>query len=206
MIVVFVSSHDEVLLSSLQAHSSHWLGSITGYVDVCHVVILVASLSLVVGVHGREQAALNLRRVLHVHFTWVKSSLPFVNWGFSLHCSVVVACELRLTWIFSQLMNLCIIVIITLLVLLPVLKVLFGSVVTQHLLLLLVVLVLANRRSSLGSILFVISFVLFLLHLRRSCSLNRLDWSGVLGRRVIIVGMMILEFVFGVFIGIVHRI
>ena len=54
VIVVFVSSHDQVLLSSLQAHSSHWLGSIAGYVDVCHVVILVASLSLVVGVHGRK--------------------------------------------------------------------------------------------------------------------------------------------------------
>lgn len=103
-------------------------------------------------------------------------------------------------------MNLCIIVIITLLVLLPVLKVLFGSVVTQHLLLLLVVLVLANRRPSLGSILLVISFVLFLLHLRRSCSFYRLNWSGVLGRRVITVRMMILEFVFGVFIGIVHGI
>ena len=206
MIVVFVSSHDQVLFGSFEANTSNWFSSITRDIHVCHVIVLVASLSLIIWVHRWKHATMYLLWVVHIHLAWVSLPLPLVNWGLSFHSSMVIVWEGGLTWILSKLMNLCIIVIITLLVLLPLLKVFFGGVVTQNLLLFLLILVLYCRRPVLRSILFVISFtILFLLHCScRSASFYRLYWSGVLGRWFIFVGLLF-KLIFSIFISIIQR-
>ena len=145
VIVIFVSSHDQVLFCSLEANTTYHLSSFACNIDICHIIVLVTSLSLIIRVHCWKHSIMDLWRIIHVHFALIPLSLSFMNGRLSFHGSVVVAGKLCLARVLSQLVHLCIIIIITLLVLFPFLKILFGCVVTQQLLLFLVIFVLDCR-------------------------------------------------------------
>ena len=166
----------------------------------------MTSLSLIIWVHWWKHTILDFLRIIDVHFALIPLSLSFMNWWFTFHGSMVVVRKLCLARIFSQLMHLCVIVIMTLLILFSVLNILLGSVVTQQFLLFLIILILGRRLSNLRSLLFVISFfALFLLHIScRSISLKGLGLTWNFCRRVIYLDNF--KFILSILICIVHGI
>jgi hypothetical protein len=61
----------------------------------------VTSLSMIIRIHWRKHSTLDLRRIVHVHFTRIYLPLSFMNRWFAFHGCMVVIRQLCLARILS---------------------------------------------------------------------------------------------------------
>lgn len=208
VVVMLVSPHDQFLFSPFQPNRSHWFGTITRDINVCHVlVVLVASLPLSWRIYVRKHtASINIWRIIHIHILiLVVVSICFVDRGLSLHGSMMVRVQIAGGRVVSELLHL-VLVIIVIVLPLSILEVLFRGIVSQKLLLFLLVFVLDGRRIALWSILFVISLImLFLLQVTLGISFpHSSSFATWFLQWWVIIDGIIFKLVFSVFISIIH--
>ena len=208
VVVMLVSPHDQFLFSPFQPNRSHWFGTITRDINVCHVlVVLVASLPLSWRIYVRKHtASINIWRIIHIHILiLVVVSICFVDRGLSLHGSMMVRVQIAGGRVVSELLHL-VLVIIVIVLPLSILEVLFGGIVSQKLLLFLLVFFFFFRRIALWSILFVISLImLFLLQVTLGISFpHSSSFATWFLQWWVIIDGIIFKLVFSVFISIIH--